>query len=759
MTTMPARTVQAAWSLGLCIALAATTPLAGAQAQDNAGMGSRVPRPRIGLVLAGGGAKGGAHVGVLKVLEAQRIPIDCIAGTSMGALVGGGYAAGIPAPRLETFIREIDWAATIGQAGERSIQPIEQKRMKDSASEMVELGLREGHVVAPPGLSNTSAIENLLRSYVAKGRLVSNFDELPIPYRAVATDMVTGRMVVLDRGDLATAMRASMAIPGVFAPVSLDEFILSDGGMVRNIPVDVARQTCAEVVIVVNLVEPDVPPGKLTQATQLLARSMDVMLEANENVQLATLTARDIRIDVPMGDIGTADFERVPDTIVLGEAAAQAMASRLVDYAVPDHEYQAWRERVTQRQDVEVRLSRVRLDGLQRVNPDYARTFTTIREGDKVDIEAISDDARRLAALEDFDSVAYRLEGEPTSPTLVWMPEEAALGRDILRPSLGLYGAAGGEFSFVLGLQHARHWLNPRGGQWRNNLQIGYETLIETSLYQPLDIPQRYFVEPQLFAARSVENLFDDGNWIALYRFIDVGAGLDFGLNLGAISQLRLGYVYDARRADPQIGSTQLPKADARDAGLTARISYDSRNAAAFATEGIAAAIEYRFVDDSLGSDRDWQRIEAAVRTALPVRDHMLWLSVAGGTDLGSELPADRLFSLGGTRTLPAYQRGELRVGSYWLVDAMLLWRLKEIVPVKNLAIYGGFGLQAAGLYDRLDEVDDGEVYGLTGYLGGPTPIGTLTIGASGAKDSWGVWLSLGRPIGHGSILEEGLFR
>jgi hypothetical protein len=137
----------------------------------------------------------------------------------------------------------------------------------------------------------------------------------------------------------------------------------------------------------------------------------------------------------------------------------------------------------------------------------------------------------------------------------------------------------------------------------------------------------------------------------------------------------------------------------------------------------------------------------------------MLWLSVAGGTDLGSELPADRLFSLGGTRTLPAYQRGELRVGSYWLVDAMLLWRLKEIVPVKNLAIYGGFGLQAAGLYERLDAVDDGEVYGLTGYLGGPTPIGTLTIGASGAKDSWGVWLSLGRPIGHGSILEEGLFR
>ena len=756
---MKARVGQAAWKLCMCVALAVGTPLAGAQAQGDQSAERSVPRPRIGLVLAGGGAKGGAHVGVLKVLEAQRVPIDCIAGTSMGALVGAGYAAGLPAPALEAFIRDIDWKATIGGAGQRAITPIEQKRLKDAASTRVELGLREGNVVAPPGLEKSSAVENLLRSYVAKGRLVTDFDELPIPYRAVATDMVTGRMVVLDRGDLAMAMRASMAIPGIFAPVSLDGYILSDGGMVRNIPVDVARETCAEVVIVVNLVEPDVSPAKLTQATQLLARSMDVMLEANENVQLDTLTARDIRIDVHMGDIGTADFERVPETIGLGESAAQNMAGRLAEHAVPEQEYRAWRERVTQRQNVELRLAAVRMEGLERVNPDYAWTFTTIREGDVVDIEAIGEDARRLAALEDLDSVAYRFEGDFANPTLVWMPEETALGRDILRPSLGLYAAAGGEFSFVLGLQHVRHWLNDRGGQWRNNLQIGYETLFETSFYQPFDVRQRYFVEPGLFAVRSLENIFDDGDRVALYRFIDAGGGLDFGVNFGSTLQLRLGYAYTARRADPQVGSKQLPAADDADAGLVARLTYDSRNAEAFATRGVAAAIEYELAEDSMGSDRNWERIEAAVRTGIPVRDDMLWMGIAGGTDLGDDLPPDRLFSLGGAKTLPAYQRGELRVGSYWLIDAMLMWRLKELVEVKNQAIYAGVGLQAAGLYDRLDDVGDGEVYGIAGYLGGATPIGALTLGVSGATDSWGVWLSLGRPIGHGSILEEGLFR
>ena len=290
----------AAFVSGLYGLLALPPEVAAAPSDPGAG---DVPshRPRIGLVLAGGGAKGGAHVGVLKVLEEQRVPIDCIAGTSMGALVGAGYASGLPAAELEAFVTGIDWQSVVGGVGRRSLQPIEQKRLETAASTSAELGFKEGQIVTPGGLTNTSAIDDVLRSYVARARMVPDFDQLPIPYRAVATDMVTGDMVVLKSGDLATAMRASMAIPGAFAPVTLDKYILADGGMVRNIPVDIARETCADVVIVVNLVEPATPPERLVQATQLLARSMDVMLEANERAQLATLTERDILIDVPTG--------------------------------------------------------------------------------------------------------------------------------------------------------------------------------------------------------------------------------------------------------------------------------------------------------------------------------------------------------------------------------------------------------------------------------------------------------------------------
>ena len=748
------------WALAAALCALLTLPFRASGAPD--GQGAAEPsgnRPKIGLVLAGGGAKGGAHVGVLKVLEEQRVPIDCIAGTSMGALVGAGYASGLPAADLETFVTGIDWERVIGGAGRRSLQPIEEKRMLDAASTPVELGFHEGHIVTPGGLANTSGIDDLLRTFVARARMVPDFDRLPIPFRAVATDMVTGRMVVLKSGDLATAMRASMAIPGAFAPVTGNGYILADGGMVRNIPIDVARETCADLVIVVNLVEPSTPPEQLVQATQLLQRSMDVMLEANEIAQLATLTERDIRIDVPMGDIGTADFERTPETIPLGEAAARQVAGRLSALALAEPEYTAWRGRVTTRQAVETRVADVRLEGLQRVNPNYLQSATTIRAGDAVDIGAISADVQRMSALEDIESVSYRLEGETEEPALVWLPKEVSIGPNVLRPSLGMHASGGGELKFLLGVQHVRHWLNSRGGQWRNRLQVGYETLLATSLYQPFDAKQRYFVEPELFGSRSAEDLYIDGDRVAAYRFIDLGGRIDVGLNMGRTAQMRLGYVATDRRAEAQTGPARLPEIDTRDAGLSFTAFYDSRDAATFATQGLAAAVEYLQADSSLGSDRDWERVEGGVRTTLPIGKNLMWISLAGGTDLGDELPGDRAFSLGGPRTLPAYQLDELRVRSYVLADVNFLWRLKELVPVKNQAIYGGLGLQAGSLHDRVDPVDDGEIYGISGYIGGPTPIGTLALGVGLATDSWGVWLSLGRPIGKGSILDDGLFR
>ena len=745
----------------ICIVLlGSATVLFGSLGSGWAAAAESDSRPRIGLVLAGGGAKGGSHVGVLKVLEELHVPIDCIAGTSMGALIGGGYASGIPAGELEKFLTGIDWKKVVGSQGRRDLEPIEQKRAGVTYSNDFELGITPNGITTPGGLINASNVDDLLRVYVASARLETDFDKLPIPYRAVATDMVSGGMVVLKDGDLATAMRASMAIPGAFAPVLMENQILSDGGLVRNIPIDVARNLCADHVIVVNLVEPSADPAKLQSATQLLGRMMDVMIEANETLQLQTMRPGDIRVDVEMGTIGTADFERVPETIPLGEAAARSMSSELAKYSVSDAQYAAWRAAVTQSQQFEARLAGVRFEGLKRVNPEFLVAKEHVKAGDVVDTVAISNEAQRMSALQDFESVGYRLDGDRESPTLTWLPREKSWGPNYLRLDLGAYASWDGDLTFNLYGRHVRTWVNSLGAEWRNEVQIGGEVLVSTSLYQPLDAAHRYFVEPRVAFTRSLEDVFQDQERVARYTFRDAVGLIDVGANLGRYAQARIGYLYDDRKVDVDIGPEVLPQGNPVDAGLKFAAEYDSRDTAFSPTRGLALDIEYMRSDDSLGADRDWERAEIGIGVAVPLRRDVLWVTLAGGGDLGSNLPADRAFALGGPSSFPGLELGELRVDGYWTIDTSYLWQVKQGLSIRNLALYAGIRLEAGAVYDRIDNGDSEDIYGGSLFLTGRTLVGPLTVGfGKTSTNSWSVWLSIGRPVGHGTILDRGVFR
>ena len=715
-------------------------------------------RPRIALALAGGGARGGAHIGVLKVLEELHVPIDCIAGTSMGALVGGGYASGMPAAEIEKFVAGVDWKSVVAGVGSRHLVPAEQKRFNDTSGS-VELGLKGGRIVPPSGLIASSRIEDVLRGYVAKARAVADFDRLPIPYRAVATDMLSGEMVVLDHGDIATAMRASMAIPGAFAPVITDQYVLSDGYVRRNLPIDVARKLCGDVVIAVNLTKEHAKREQLVGPASLISRSSDIMSEANEIVQLQTLTDKDIRIDVDLGDFSAADFERTAETIPLGEKAARAMASRLATLSVSPEEYAAWRSRVTVSQNLRIRVADVQFRGLKYVNPEYLRTLVRVKAGDTVDITAISRDAARLAVLDDLDSVEYRFEGDPDNPVLVWEPREKQIGPDVLRPSLGIYAGGSGELRFELEVQYVRRWLNRYGAQWRNRVQLGTSSLFETSFYQPLQTSQMFFVEPGALISRSIEDIYNDYNRIAQYFFHDLGGEVDFGVNLGSNSQLRAGYWADRRRIEVDTGVSFLPTGKHTDAGLSATGFFDNRDSSTFASRGTAAEIQYFRSDNGLGADRQWETLEAAARQVIRAGVTTLWLTAAGGTDLGSTLPADRAFSLGGPQSFPGYSPGEVRARDYWTVQGNVLWRIADILPILNQALYGGLGLEAGHVRDRIDSVADGDLYGISAYIGGRTPVGTLTIGVGKATGAWAGWVTLGTPVGSGSILDQPIFR
>jgi NTE family protein len=748
-----------AWLRRLAIGLALLAPLACVQAAEPPSEPHATSeRPRIGLVLGGGGARGGAHIGVLKVLDELRVPVDCVAGTSMGALVGATFAAGALPARIEREFLAIDWVATLTSEGRRPLMPMQRKLAGITYSNNIQFSIGDGRLRGDGGVLSTQNIEALLRQLVGDARRIEDFDALPIPFRAVATDLGAGEMVVLDSGDLTRAMRASMAVPGVFAPVVIGDQVLADGGMIRNLPVDVARELCADVSIVVAFDLPLPPTEELQSIFALTGRSIDAMIIANERAQLATLTTDDVAIRVPVGDIGTGDFARVSETIPLGEAAARSVTNALRRYALPETEYRRWRAQLARPEPAPVRIAEIDFAPLRHASADYLTTRMATRAGDDVTLAELETDMSRLFASGDFTRVDYRLRPRPGGgQALEINAVERPGGNDFLRFDLGLSGSSGGDVLFALRADHRREWINPLGGQWRNALQLGQLSELGTTFYQPLDVPQRFFVEAGLAARRTLEDIFVDGDRAARFDLLAGEMHLDIGVNLGNHARVRTAARWGLHEYKPDIGTVDIVALDTtRDASVAIGAIYDTRDAAALPSSGSYAALEYASSGDWFGGQQSYEIIEAVAGHSMPWRHTLLVLAVGAGNTLDGDLPRYRDFQVGGIRSFPALSRGELRGEGYWSASATWLLRVGDSRALFGQMFYAGFGLQAVNVSDRLDGIKEGTVLGASFTVGARTFAGPLML-SLGAADNGSVTihLALGRPISEGSMLDR----
>ena len=715
-------------------------------------------RPRIGLVLGGGGAKGAAHIGVLRVLDELRIPIDCVTGTSMGALVGGTFASGMPAVEIERASLAINWSETVGEEGLRDRTPINRKLAGTTYTNHLELGIKNGTIALPGGLLKTQEIEDIIRDLVNDARFQRDFDRLPIPFRAVATDMVSGEMVVLGSGDLSVAMRASMAVPAAFSPVVIGDQVLSDGGMVRNLPVDIARELCADVVIAVWLSSPQPKAADLTTALALASRSMDVMIKANERQQIETLTSDDVGIEVPMGDIGTGDFDRVSEAIQLGLAAAEAKIPELSRLGVGEAEYLAWRGRITAQDAQTVHLADVQVKGLTRVNPDYvAYQIQNIKPGVDVSSQQISEDTDRIFALGDFERVEYQLTGPSDARVMEITPVEKSWGPNYMRFDFGLSTEGSGELQAIFRGEHTRAWINSRGARWNNLLQIGRESLIATEFYQPLDVPQRFFVRPAFRYESNLEGIYLDGERVARYFLKDFYGELALGANVGSRAQLSAGLRSGWLQTKKDTGSTIFPDENKEDdSRLFFNVAYDTRDDIGLPTRGSLIFLRYEHAGSFLGGEQNYDLAEGVFTKSFPWRGDSLNLIAGACGELDGNLPPPRDFRLGGIRSFPGLRFGEMRGTSYWFAGTTYLWKLADIQRLLGQAVYAGLRLQAGRMGGRRDKVNDGTLYGIAGSLNGRTIIGPfiLSLGYV-SNDSWELQFTLGRPLPEGSALDE----
>jgi NTE family protein len=736
-------------------------PCAALRADDGTAVAKPVvppgERPRIGLVLGGGGAKGAAHVGVLRVLDELRIPVDCIVGTSMGALVGGAYAVGRSAEDLEQAVREISWQDTIAGRGLREQVPMRRKLAGVIYSNGLSFGVRDGRLAAPSGLINSQNVDLTIQQLVGRSRAVQDFDKLPIPFRAIATDMQTGEMVILERGDLALAMRASMAVPGVFSPVELDGRVLGDGGLTRNLPVDIAKQACADVVIAVAVPNPTPTLEELRQPLTLVGRTLDVMIGANERQQLDTLGPADVKIIIDMGDIGSASFDRIADAIPVGRAAALARSADLARYSVSEQEYLAWRETATRPEREAVTLGAVNLRGLERVNPEFVQRTLGLEAGDVVDADVLSERINAVFALSDFERVAYTFSGDPARPTFDLHLTELSWGPHILRFDYGLHVSSDDKTAFTLGGDYLQSWVNDRGGEIHGSWRLGRTSGLDASFYQPLDAGHVWFVEPGVALQSSFEDLFLDGEAVSRYRFNAGWAYADVGRVFQQRAEMRAGLRYGRQGATTEIGTTDALDVPNEDyAGVTLRYTRDTRDRDVLWSSGSYARIGYYRSEESLGADRSYERIEGTTTLVLPFHRNVGYLRLSGGSSLDTDLPLYDTFTLGGPVSLPGLSIGQLRGSSYWSAQASYLQRVADVSYVFARSLYAGVRLTAADMSGRIDGVNAEPTYSAALVFTGLTRVGPVSLSLAGTTDDdWQLVLGLGRPIEERTITDS----
>ena len=714
--------------------------------------------PRIGLVLSGGGARGLAHVGVLKMLERERIPIHAIVGTSMGAIIGGLYASGMGADQLERELLKLDWDEVFAPRVERRQLPHRRKEEDFEISPVLEFGMRAGEFKAPLGALSGRGLESLLRRFTLPVRSVVEFDALPIPFRAVATDMETGQAEVLARGDLALALRSSMSIPGVFAPTEFQGRLLGDGGLVNNLPVDVARRMGVDVVIAVNVGTPLAARGSLGSAAGLTAQMINILTEQNVRRGVDALAPRDVLITPALAELGASDFGPTKELIALGAAAVTpAVQDRLAEFRLHAAAYEAWRAGRQRVAPPAPALRFIRFEGTTITNPQRFANRLESARGEAFDAERAERDARQLAASGDYVRADYRLVNTVDGDGLVFDLEDKPWGPHYFRVGLDLNTNFAGQSAFNIKVSHNRHWLDARGTEWRNQLQIGAVPRWATELYRPLSwtgaLLDDGFVAVYGELERRELAVYNNQSGRQRGRFNRglARAGVDLGQPWGHLGELRLGLTYSVLRTTPDILAADYtgPREPftTRESGVRLRAVIDQLDFASFPQHGYRAETELT-VGQRGGTVREpFRRLEAqatAVGTwSRHTVDASARLQYAGQGDFGSV----GRYSLGGFQQLSGYEPGQIN-GNYLLFGRLIYTHRLDESPVFTRGWFGGASLEAGNAWDRrADAHVSGLRVGTSAFIGAATGLGPLYFGVTYApKGSSGVILFIGRP-------------
>lgn len=523
----------------LCLSLQAAPALA-----DSSATVAPKARPKIALVLSGGGARGFAHIGVLRVLKELRVPVDMVVGTSMGSVVGGAYAAGRSVEELEEIVRSTAWDSVLADRPARDALDFRRREEDVLLPSRIEFAVTKSGAALPPSAAGNAALEQALSKLLPSGTRDENIDQLPLPFRSVVSDLVTGELIELSNTPLFQTLRASLAVPGVFAPVHINKKLVVDGGLVRNLPIDMAHKMGADIVIAVNVGTPLAQEKELGSAITVAQQMLQILTEQNVQRSLKELRPQDILIAPDLNGISFLDFSLHNQAMQAGEVAARQMAAQLSRLALSENEY-AQRDRnryaAFTAPDVPLPLARVEISGTTYINPAVLIEQSKLKPGNMVSEEQVRQAAARLYGRGDLDHVETEIHDTIDHRSVLIKANEAVWGRNRLRVGLELASDFSDSNRFSIGAMHIASSLNPWGGELRSIAKIGSQRELGTQLFQPMGVGSEWYLAPSLQYGASSQEFYDHGRKIFRLGIKASSVSLAAGKQLDNWGDLRFG--------------------------------------------------------------------------------------------------------------------------------------------------------------------------------------------------------------------------
>ncbi|MCF6756328.1 patatin-like phospholipase family protein [Pseudomonas balearica] len=703
--------------------------------------------PRTGLVLSGGAARGLAHIGVLKALEEQGVRIDAIAGTSMGAVIGGLYASGYTVAELEQLARTLDWRQVLSDDPPRPDVPF--RRKQDDRDFLVKRKLSfrdDGSLGLPLGVIQGQNLALLLERLLVHVSDTRDFDRLPIPFRAVATDIANDQKVIFRSGHLPQAIRASMSIPAVFAPVEIEGRLLVDGGMVDNIPMDVARDMGVDRLIVVDIGTPLMPRDELLTVVDVLNQSITMMTRRNSEAQLATLRSEDLLIQPPLAAYGSTDFGSTEQLMDAGYRATRALEGRLADWRSPTGGNPA----LTLARSAEPRaplITAIRIENDSKVSDAVIRRHIRQPLGEPLDLGDLQKDMGTLYGLDYFEQVEYRVEHGRSGNTLEVNAKQKRAGTDYLRLGLNLSDDFHGDSVYNIGASFRKNGINQLGAEWLTRLQLGDRQELFSEFYQPLDAGSRWFVAPNAFLeAQNVEAILDNDP-IAEYRLQRYGYGLNLGRQIANNGEIRFGIGQAWGDADVRIGERDLPDFSFSEGYYELRYSFDTLDNVDFPHEGEDIGLTLRQYTPGLGSDERYRQWQLRLDKALSHGPNTWVLGGRYGRTLDDAEVVTSSFLLGGARQLSGFRQDAVAGQNISLGRVVYYRRMtpRAFLPL-DFPVYLGASLERGRAWNEGNAFDSGYINAGSVFLGYDTPLGPLNIGYGvNDEDEQALYLDLGR--------------